>query len=91
MNKKRGSTIPPECLEMSSNKLALRIHLEEVVSDRVDLEDFQASRASMTNLDRVVDKVKQGNKILLVTYLKSSRSSSVDSKDRGEAEEPKHK
>ena len=83
--------IPQECLEMSSNKLAPRIHSEEVVLDRADLEDFLASKASMTNLDRVVDKVKQGNKILLVTYLKSSRSSSVVSKDREEAEELKHK
>ena len=76
---------------MSSNKLAPRIHSEEVVSDRADSEDFLASKASMTNLDRVVDKAKQDNKILLVTYLKSSRSSSVVSKDREEAEELKHK
>ena len=76
---------------MSSSKLAPRIHSEEVVSDRADSEDFLALKASMTNLDRVVDKAKLDNKILLVTYLKSSRSSSVDSKDREEAEEPKHK
>ena len=88
-NKRRGSTIPLECLEMSSSKLDLKIHLEAEVSVREDLEDFLASRASMTNLDREDNKVEQ--EILLVIYLKSSRNSSADSKDREEAEEPKHK
>jgi len=88
-NKRRESTILLECQEMSSSKLALKIHLEAEASVREDLEDFLASRASMINLDRVDNKVEQ--EILLVIYLKSSRNSSVDSKDRGEAEEPKHK
>lgn len=89
MNKRRESTIPPACLEMSSSKLDLKIHLEAEVSVREDSEDFLASRASMTNSDRAANKVKQ--EILLETYLKSSRNSLADSKDRGEAEEPKHK
>ena len=74
---------------MSSSKLALMIHSEVEVSVREDLEDFLASRASMINLDRVDNKVEQ--EILLVIYLKSSRNSLADSKDREEVEELKHK
>jgi hypothetical protein len=74
---------------MSSSKLALMIHSEVEVSVRGDLEDFLASRASMINLDRVDNKVEQ--EILLVIYLKSSRNSLADSKDREEVEELKHK
>lgn len=74
---------------MSSSKLALMIHSEVEVSVKEDLEDFLASRASMINLDRVDNKVEQ--EILLVIYLKSSRNSLADSKDREEVEELKHK
>lgn len=81
--------IPLVCQEMSSSKLALKIHLEVEVSVKEDSEDFLASRASMINLDRVDNKVEQ--ETLLVIYLKSSKNSLADSKDRGEAEEPKHK
>ena len=63
------------------------IHLgdSEVVKGLADSQDL---RDFMINLGKE-DKAEEVH--LLVIYLKSSRNSSADSKDRGEAEEPKHK
>lgn len=82
--------IPPECQEMSSSRLDLKILSEVEVSVREDSEAFQASKASTINLDKEAkDKLAQG--ILLETFLKNSKSFSADSKGRGVAEELKLK